>query len=227
MFKRMIASAGFLLIFVAGVVPGFAQSRFEATVHWGWGFSDGVSGQTYLNPVSGEAFDRIDPKDSNILGLGFGIMLNENTEAGFLYNHQFSKLVLGGTLGTADRDLGDMKVENYHGYLGYNFGEADAKVRPFLYGGLGATVYGSVDYNTPFRQGTIGGNTQFSTTWGAGVKYYPGQRIGLRFGASWTPTYIKSDAAGWWCDPWWGCYMIGDAQYSNQIQLNAGVTFRF
>jgi hypothetical protein len=225
MFKRIIASAAVLSVIIAGAESGFAQ-KFEATAFWGWGFSDGVSGQTYLTPA-GEAFDRVDPKDSNLFGLGAGILLNDNTEAGFLYSQQFSKLQLGGTLGTPNRDLGDMAVSNYHGYLGYNFGEVDAKVRPFLYGGLGATHFGSVDYSTPFRQGTIGGNTQFSTTWGAGVKFYPSARVGLRFGASWTPTYIKSDAAGWWCDPWWGCYLIGDAQYSNQIQLNAGVSFRF
>jgi len=43
----------------------------------------------------------------------------------------------------------------------------------------------------------------------------------------WTPTYIKSDAAGWWCDPYWGCYLVGNAQYSNQFDINGGVTFRF
>ena len=227
MFKRIIASAGFLFVFMASAVPGFAQSRFEATVFWGWAFSDGVSGQTYINPI-GDAYDRIDPKDSSVFGLGFGINLTENTEAGFLYSHQFSKMVAGGVLSTPDRELGDMKVENYHGYLAYNFGEADAKFRPYLYGGLGATNFGSVNFVTPLGvSGSFGGNAQFSTTWGTGVKYYPGERIGLRFGVSWTPTYIKSDASGWWCDPWWGCYVVGDAQYSNQIQLNGGVTFRF
>ena len=56
---------------------------------------------------------------------------------------------------------------------------------------------------------------------------YPSPNLGVRFGARWTPTYIKSDAAGWWCDPWWGCYVVGDAQYSNQFELSGGVAFRF
>ena len=47
--------------------------------------------------------------------------------------------------------------------------------------------------------------------------------IGLR----WTPTYIKSDAEGYWCDPYWGCYVVGDAQYATQFDINGGVTFRF
>ena len=63
-------------------------------------------------------------------------------------------------------------------------------------------------------------------TFGAGLKIFA-KNVGLRLGAQWTPTYIKTDSAGWWCDPYWGCYVVGDARYSNQFQLNAGVTLRF
>ena len=34
-------------------------------------------------------------------------------------------------------DVGDEKIYNYHGYVAYNFGEGDAKVRPYVLGGLG------------------------------------------------------------------------------------------
>jgi len=59
------------------------------------------------------------------------------------------------------------------------------------------------------------------------VKVFPSPNVGARFGIRWTPTYIKSDAAGWWCDPWWGCYVVGNAQYSNQFEFVGGVMFRF
>ena len=86
---------------------------------------------------------------------------------------------------------------------------------------------GSVDFTGPGGlTGTTEGDTQFSGTLGAGVKAYAGN-VGVRLGAQWTPTYIKSDSVGWWCDPYWGCYVVGDAQYSNQFQLSAGLTFRF
>ncbi|MCX6550621.1 MAG: hypothetical protein NTY02_06395 [Acidobacteria bacterium] len=52
-------------------------------------------------------------------------------------------------------------------------------------------------------------------------------KTGVQFGIQWAPTFIKSDAAGMWCDPWWGCCVVGDAQYSNQFQFNGGVVFRF
>jgi hypothetical protein len=42
----------------------------------------------------------------------------------------------------------------------------------------------------------------------------------------WTPTYIKSDPGGWWCG-YYGCYLVGDAQYSNQLHFVGGVTARF
>ena len=39
-----------------------------------------------------------------------------------------------------------MTVSSYHGYFGYNFFDSDAKARPYIFGGLGATSYGGVDY---------------------------------------------------------------------------------
>ena len=57
--------------------------------------------------------------------------------------------------------------------------------------------------------------------------YAPGKPVGLKLQFRWTPTYVKTDTDGYWCDPYWGCYTTGDSQYSNQIELNAGLTFRF
>ena len=90
------------------------------------------------------------------------------------------------------------------------------------------TRYGSIGFtgvNGEARE--IGGESQFSTTWGAGVKVFPGSGVGLKLGVGWTPTYIKSDAEGWWCDPYWGCYVTSDAQFSNQFHFSGGLSFRF
>jgi opacity protein-like surface antigen len=100
-------------------------------------------------------------------------------------------------------------------------------MRPFVLFGLGATSYGEVSINTGLRDFTTGGETQFSTTWGAGVKIFPAPKFGVRLAVEWTPTYIKTDSAGWWCDPYWGCYLVGNAQYSSSFQFNGGVTVRF
>jgi hypothetical protein len=120
-----------------------------------------------------------------------------------------------------------VSVYNYHGYLAYNFGDSDASVRPYFLGGLGATQYGKIGVNVGNTTRELGGETQFSTTWGLGVKLFPGPKFGIRLEGRWTPTYIKSDAEGWWCDPYWGCYVVGDAQYANQFELSGGITLRF
>ena len=100
----------------------------------GWVFSDGVTG-------SGD-FARIDPKDAFSWGLRIGFLVNENVEVGGLFNLQSTSYELGSVAGGA-LDVGDVSIYNYHGYVAYNFGVADAGVRPYFLGGLGVTQYGS------------------------------------------------------------------------------------
>jgi hypothetical protein len=226
-FKRVFCLVMVVAALVwTSTVPAFAQARGEVSVLVGWSFADGVSG----DPVAtgdGEIFDRIDPKDSFKWGLMGGVLLGEygNAEVGFMWNQALTKMQVGGT---TTFDVGDWSINSYHGYFGYNFFENDVKVRPYLFGGLGATSYGGVDYTRRNgATGSVDGETQFSTTWGAGVKFYATPNVGARIGLQWTPTYIKSDAAGWWCDPWWGCYLVGDPQYSNAFDISGGVVFRF
>jgi len=222
MFRKAVLFAT-LLVAVAAV-PARAQMRVEAGAMFGWTFSDGVSGDAVLAP-DGNLYDRVDPKDSFSWNLRIGVVTEEHVEFGFLYGRQESKLLLNGT---RERELGSMPVTNYHGYVGYNFGDSDAKLRPYLYFGLGATSYSAVSFtavNGVARSTTS--QTQFSSTFGAGVKAFFNPHAGIQAGVSWTPTYIKSDPGGWWCDPYWGCYLVGSAQYSNQFNLQGGLVFRF
>lgn len=223
MWKRVVTMAA---LAVMTAVPAFAQEkRVEASVLFGWAFSDGVSGDA-VRALDGNIYDRIDPKDSFKWGFDVGVFATEQVEVGFIFGQQMSTLIAGGT---ADRELGDMNINTYHGYVAYNLGASDAKIRPYFMGGMGATNFPSVTYNKVIGggTGTTLSETQFSTTWGAGVKAFPSPNVGVRFGVQWTPTYIKSDAAGWWCDPYWGCYLVGSAQYANQWDLQGGITFRF
>jgi hypothetical protein len=216
------------LLAVSAVVwaaPALAQEhRAELTLLAGWALADGVEGGPVVT-ADGNTYDRVDPKDSLKWGLGLGIFVNESAEVGFLFGQQRSTLEASGTSPT---EIGDMDVDSYHGYFAYNFLDEGAKVRPYLMGGLGATHFGTVDYTRSLGQsGTIGGITRFSSIWGAGVKVYANEQVGARFNFQWMPTYIKSDAVGWWCDPFWGCYVVGNAQYSNQVEFSGGIIFRF
>jgi opacity protein-like surface antigen len=219
---------GFLFVFAASAA--WAQEpKVEIGGTLGWTFSDGVSGDSVTVPGVG-SFNAIDPKDSFSWGLRVGVFVTEHAEVGFLFNEQSTSVEVSGRLaagGGSRVDVGDEKIRNYHGYFAWDFGQWDDKVRPYLLGGMGATQYGRVNAQIGDVQRDIGGTSKFSTTWAAGVKFYPNERVALRLESRWTPTYIKSDAAGWWCDPFWGCYVVSNAQYSNQFELSGGLTLRF
>jgi OprF membrane domain len=199
----------------------FAQDhRVEVNPFFGYTLSDGVTVDTFV--VGGVPYDSINPKSGTSYGIQFGVFVTENIEVGFLWDRQNSKLEAKD--GTA-RDFTDMTNSNYHGIFTYNFGYEDSAVRPFAFGGLGATTFAPSDIGGQ----AIDSLTKFSTTWGGGVKVYPSPSFGITAMARWTPNYIKSDPAGIWCSPYWfyGCYVVGDAQYANQFEMSGGVSLRF
>jgi outer membrane protein W len=220
MFRRIVTV---MCVLAASVATASAQSKVEISGSVGWTFSDGVSGTPVISG-DGNVYDRIDPKDSVSYGFTAGFLVTHNAEVGFMYGVQTSKLLLSGT---NEREIGDLSVSTYHGYFAYNFGEEDAPLRPFVFFGLGATSFSSVDTVILGQNRTINGESQFSSTLGGGAKFYFSKHVGARAAIKLTPTYIKSDAAGWWCDPFWGCYLVGDPQYSNQFEISGGVTVRF
>jgi opacity protein-like surface antigen len=220
----MVAAASLM------AAPAMAQEKkAEISVLVGYSFADGVDTSSNIPAGDGHVYNRVDPKDGFKWGLGGGALVGPNVEVGFLFGQLMSKLQFSGTNTV---DAGDMKVNNYHGYLGYNWGDPGTVARPYFFGGLGATQFGSVNYTRSNGQtgtGTINSSTKFSTTWGLGVKVAPPNgHVGARFGVQWTPTYIKSEATGgYWCDPYWGCYLSGVAKFANQWDLTAGLTFGF
>jgi opacity protein-like surface antigen len=212
MIRKTILTA---MLVALGVATASAQEpRVELGATAGWTFSDGVSGSS----ASSSAV-RIDPKDAFSWGIRLGLMASPNVEIGGLFDMQKTDLEASGII---NRSV-PQTIYSYHGYLAYNFGDSDAKARPYVLGGLGATQYGALKTSA----GDVGGQTKFSTTWALGVKINPSRNVGIRLETRWTPTYIKSDAAGYWCDPYWGCYTVADAQYANQFELSGGITLRF
>jgi len=211
-----------LAMSLAGSAARAQEARFEISGTAGWTFSDGVSGDAVTVPDVG-SFNRIDPKDAFSWGLRFGFLLARNYEIGALFDVQSTELELGGT---ETVKLADETIYNYHGYFSYSF-DVDAAVRPYLLIGLGATHYGGIDATLGDEQRSIGGETRFSGTGALGIKVFPfaSPKFGLRAEARYTPTYIKSEAAGWWCG-FYGCYVVQDAQYSNQFELLGGVILR-
>ncbi len=213
--------------------PSRAQdSRVELSATAGWTFSDGVTGAGVVVPGVG-TFTGIAPKDAFSWGLRLGFLASENAEIGFLYDRQSTELDV---TGASTVKLGDESIHNYHGYFAYNFGGKDAKARPYFLIGLGATQYGTVKAIAGGVQRDIRGSTTFSGTAALGMKAFPGPKVGIRLEGRWTPTGVEADTTGWWCDPYWGCYLTGwyshqarppQRQYSNQFAVSGGLILRF
>ena len=201
-----------------------SSRRVELGATANWTFSDGVGGANAVIVPGVGTFDRIDPKDAFSWGARLGFMVTDNVEVGALFSLQSTSLEIGGTTTVK---LGDESLYNYHGYFAYNFGDPDAKVRPYFLAGAGATQFGGVKIAVGNTEHQIGGNTRFSTTWALGLKLNASRNVGIRLEGRWTPTYIKSDAAGWWCDPYWGCYVTENPQFANQFEVGGGITLRF
>jgi hypothetical protein len=216
-----------LTALVAGLVAATATAqdkRVEISGSAGWTFSDGVSGPAVVVPKVG-TYTRIDPLNAFSWGARVGFLLGDNNEIGFLFNQQSTDLDLGGT---SSLKIADVSIRNYHGYFAYNFLAHDSIARPYLLLGFGATQYAPSAVAVSGVTRSVSGNTKFSGTGAVGIKIFPeGRNFGLRLEGRWTPTYIKSDATGFWCDPYWGCYVTSNAQYANQFEWSGGIMLRF
>jgi len=124
--RKVLAVMVAVLALSAG--PAMAQGKVEISGLIGWTFSDGVTGSPYKAP-DGNTYDAVDLKDSMNWGLMFGVMASNNLEVGFMFNQQMSALRLEGS---QFRELGDMNINSYHGYVGINFGDPESKVRPYV-----------------------------------------------------------------------------------------------
>jgi opacity protein-like surface antigen len=213
---------------VAGSVAMAQDQRFEIGANFGYTFSEGVDINQFTIPDG--TVTKVNPVSSSSWGLNADYLITENVAVGFLFDQQMSKLNVD-MLAGGNVDIADLDVYNYHGTFTYNFGEGDSPIRPYLFGGLGATHYdgGEFLYNPGLGYdvtGSLGSETKFSMVWGGGVKFFFNKNVGVKGEMRWTPTYIKSDPAGIWCG-WYGCWVVGDTDYSNQLKLSGGVVFRF
>jgi len=198
------------------------DKKFEINGILGYTFSSGIN----VNPVQlGDiTIDRISPKSGFSYGVGFDYFLGENFSLGFNWGQERSKL-RGRARGLEGIDFTDMNVNNYHGLFTYNWGEEDDALRPYFFGGLGATHYSPSEINGS----AVDGSTKFSTTWGGGVKYFTSDHIGFKGGMRWTPTYITTTPGGTWCSPYWpwNCWIVGNAHFSHQFEMAGGIVVRF
>jgi hypothetical protein len=128
-----------------------------------------------------------------------------------LWTQQSSAQQIGTEAGTAD--LFTMTVRQLRGNVFHNFGGVDARLRLFVFGGLGATFFNADDLES---------ETKLSLGLGGGVKYFPWKGIGIRGHVRYKPTMLNDEDAGDFCDPFGFCQ--GSLQ---QIEFAGGAVIRF
>ena len=79
-----------------------------------------------------------------------------------------------------------MTVRQLQGNVLYHFGDADARLRLFVFGGLGATFFSADDLES---------ETKFSFGLGGGVKYFRWDAIGVRAHFRYKPTMLNDEEA--------------------------------
>lgn len=217
MLRRLFA----LLLLVLIAAPVAAQrSKFEFSPFVGYSLSDGFDTKNIT--VGTKVYNGITFKDGLSFGASLGYYINPVTEIEFMWARQQSQLQ-GELLSGGTDDFMDVAIDNYHVNFVYNMYNDRRKVRPFFLFGLGATVF----YPSDYKGASPDNEAYFSGKLGAGVKAAVSNNLGLKLQVNWTPTYITSTSAGYWCDPFWGCWTVGNAQYENQFGFTAGLNWRF
>jgi len=128
-----------------------------------------------------------------------------------LWTQQGSALTIETDDGSSD--LFSMTIRQLHGDLIYHLRAADARLRPFVFGGAGATFFSADDLES---------ETKFSFGLGAGVKYFPWESIGVRAHVRYNPTMLNDKDAADFCDPFGFCQGV-----LSQVEFAGGVTVRF
>jgi len=144
-------------------------------------------------------------------GLQGGHLFTPHWGAELLWMQQGSALRLGTEAGATN--LFTMTIRQLQGNLLYHFGNRETKLRPFVFGGMGATFFSADDLES---------ETKFSFGLGGGVKYFPWKSIGVRASFRYAPTTLNDDETVAFCDP------FGFCQGSlNQIEFAVGAVVRF
>lgn len=112
----------------------------------------------------------------------------------------------------------DSDIDLYNFGILYMFRSPDAKLRPYVAGGIG--------FSHQFNSGATPNRTDFAFGMGGGVKYYPNSHFGLRGDLRYIPAYANS-SPGTYCDEFGFCYPANVPNYLNRVNFTGGIVFRF
>jgi Outer membrane protein beta-barrel domain len=193
----------------------FVRDKWEVAPFVGYE----TSGSYPLKPTSSGVFVndlRVDGATS--FGAFLDYSLTRNLQAEFLWDRNLTFYSAQPLPHTPYFKAYDSTVDQYQfGFLYALFGE-DRRLRPYVAGSLGFTH--------EFNSGGNPTRTDFSYSFGGGVKYELSRHVALRGDARYMPTYANSSLE-LFCDPFFGCYTARVSNYQHRGNFVAGMAFRF
>lgn len=202
------------MIFVGLTALSSWSQKLEVTAFIGGQTNGGMDLSTLL-------FQRIDVKNGRTSGLSAGYLLGDRYGLEFLWSYNKANTVAQPRGSGSEITIFTLDTNQYLGNFIVHFAPREKALRPFLMAGAGATNL------SPARDG-VSNSTRFAWDVGGGVKYNFSRHFGLRLQAKWSPVYLTTTKAGYWCDPYWGgCWTVGDNHYLNEFDVTAGITLRF
>ena len=224
----MLRRIAMVTIWSTLVAVSASAQRTEGSVSIGYAANDGIASDSRF--LLGQIYDTAGIDNGTSYNATLGVFATRAIEFEFLFSRQDTDLSADGPGGALP--LTRTSVYNYMGNAVYNWGDEDSVLRPFVFAGLGATHYAFGEFLLPQplqarRLHIDDSETQFSSTFGGGLKFYFTRYVGARVAVRVTPTYITSTRGGVWCDPFYGCWPVTDDHYSTQFDTSVGVTVRF
>jgi len=218
---RRLLAAAFLFSWVVPVAH--AQKGFEVTPFGGTRFGGSID----LNSSqTGSPADFLSVKS----GVNYGAILDytlwDNFQPEFMWNRQPTELSAHYPANNSKADITGANLDMFQfGFL-YSFKKPEAKLKPFIVGGLGFTHFGYSN-STAVAQGLVPDfNNRFSYNLGVGVKYFFNKYVGLRLEGRWSPSRTTSSLQTYY-DPYYGYYQANVANHAEQGQANLGLIIRF
>ena len=204
-----------VVVFAAGAAPRLEaqQGRFELTPMVGWRLNSNIS-ETDVARYSELRFE-----DAATFGLAMSWNTSRSTSVELEYTYaSYDATAVPRTVPDLERTVNVKQHDILVNGL-YLFNTGSDKFRPFLLGGLGASILAP--------ESSLGSVTNFAFTLGGGFKYYASDRFGIRGDVRWMPQYLYSTSGGTWCDPFYGCYYYPNDHILSQWDFKLGAIIRF
>lgn len=182
--------------------PAFSQG-FEAALVGGYTTAGGIQQKAV-------GIEELELEGSFTWGASLAYFFSPRLGVEASWSRQDSALTLATADGSAE--LFDVDLSQLQGSVVFRFGGEASHIRPFVTAGLGAASFDAPQ---------LEGETKLCFGLGAGLRWLPTARFGLRLQARYTPTHLN-DSGSNFCDPFGFCQ-----DWLHQGEFTGGLVVRF